>query len=52
MAKEEKMTNYGKAIGGILGTAIVIHTAHKYLLPATKKMVKQCNMKGGSKKRK
>lgn len=43
------MTDYGKAIGGILGTAMVLNVTGKHLLPSTKKLFKQMKMKGGLK---
>ncbi len=45
------MTNYGATIGNILGTALVIHAAKKYLLPANKKLFKKIQSKGGKKRR-
>ena len=44
------MTDYGKAIGNILGTALVVHVAGKYLLPSSKRLFKQMKVKGGKKK--
>jgi hypothetical protein len=43
--------NYGQAIGGILGTALIVRTINKHLIPKQRKIFKQIKSKGGKKRR-
>lgn len=45
------MTNYGQAIGSIIGTAMVINLVGNPLYKAQKKLLKKIQSKGGKKKR-
>ena len=46
------MTNYGSAIGNIIGTTLVVHTVSKHLIPQQKKLLRKIKMKGGYKVKK